>query len=433
MHVPRRRLLALAGTLALAGCGDRGDRGDRERRRTDPPSAVTPAGTSDDLAYTHVRPSGNRVLDGTGSVPDATPRAVPFDGTPAWLVAAPTERGSLWVVVADDGRARGFEVRGGDRRDRAVSPARLDPGTPPALALDGGEPTLLVPPEGASALGHPVRLEGGALLFVADGDLVRRDADAEVRLPIDALPDARIVQSGDVVAVLAGATDRYDHGVLGDGTEAGSVAVVDASEGLELRTRIEVGPPAVVEGIASILADVTGDGRPDVIVTESDADRGARVAAYAADGTRLAAGEPIGTGFRWRHQLAVAPFAPDAVPELAVVRTPHVGGVAEFYRARGDRLSVVATAERYGTHIIGSRNLDGALAGDFDGDGRIELLLPTGDRTALAALRRTGDGVREAWTLPVGGAVRTNLAGVRGGDGRIVVGVGTDDGLRLWG
>jgi hypothetical protein len=52
-----------------------------------------------------------------------------------------------------------------------------------------------------------------------------------------------------------------------------------------------------------------------------------------------------------------------------------------------------------------------AAAGDFDGDGRTELLLPNQTRTELGAIRRTTDGAAVAWTIPLDGVLSTNLAG----------------------
>jgi hypothetical protein len=74
-----------------------------------------------------------------------------------------------------------------------------------------------------------------------------------------------------------------------------------------------------------------------------------------------------------------------------------------------------------------------ALAADFDGDGRIELLLPLSSHEKLGAVRRTLDGADTAWTIPVGGKISTNLAGVVFGDKVIGVGIGREDGfIRLW-
>jgi len=81
----------------------------------------------------------------------------------------------------------------------------------------------------------------------------------------------------------------------------------------------------------------------------------------------------------------------------------------------------------------GTRNLDMAAAGDFDGDGRLELLLPDQGRTRLGAVQRTATGSRIAWSVPVGGLVLTNLAAVSLEDGGLAVGAGHDgETLRLW-
>lgn len=108
----------------------------------------------------------------------------------------------------------------------------------------------------------------------------------------------------------------------------------------------------------------------------------------------------------------VAPFGLEGQSELAVVRTPHIGGVVEFYRMEGDRLNIVAEIPGYSIHTIGSRNLDNALAGDFDGDGAIELLLPDQTHTRLEAIRRTGQGAEVVWSLPMDGAHTPNRIGM---------------------
>jgi hypothetical protein len=178
------------------------------------------------------------------------------------------------------------------------------------------------------------------------------------------------------------------------------------------------------------VADVTGDGRPDIVLTLADSENGAWLALYRPDGTKRAEGPVYGPG--WRHQLAVAPFAPDGTPEIAAVLKPHVNQVLEFYRFRNGSLDVGAELEGYSTHTYGSRNPDGAIAGDLDSDGQVELLLPTSSREELRAVRRTGGGARIDWGLDPGGVVRSNLTGVALDDGRVAVGVGTDAGVRIW-
>ncbi|ESS05083.1 MAG: hypothetical protein A07HR67_00063, partial [uncultured archaeon A07HR67] len=95
-------------------------------------------------------------------------------------------------------------------------------------------------------------------------------------------------------------------------------------------------------------------------------------------------------------------------------------------------LTVSTERRGYASHTYGSRNLDGALGADVDGDGQPELVVPTADRRTLAAVSRVEDGTETAWSAPLGGSLTTNLAGVALGDGRVAIGAGTADGLRIW-
>jgi len=82
---------------------------------------------------------------------------------------------------------------------------------------------------------------------------------------------------------------------------------------------------------------------------------------------------------------------------LAEVLTPHIGGIAGFYRLEGDSLNLVAQRPGVTSHTIGSRNLDMGLAGDLDGDGQPELVVFDQSLVELMALRRTEDGIDGAW------------------------------------
>jgi hypothetical protein len=232
---------------------------------------------------------------------------------------------------------------------------------------------------------------------------------------------------------LSNPTTRYDHGVLGDEIEAAAITLVDTQPEPRVLQTIPINEPAVVEGIAPLWADLNGDGQREIIVTQSDANQGAQLVVYDESGARVATGPPIGQGYRWRHQIAIAPFGPDGELEIVDVLTPHIGGVVEFYRLDGDQLQVVAEEPGFTSHVIGTRNLDMALAGDVDGDGAMELLLPNQARTELGAIRRTADGAEVAWTMPMDGHLSTNLAGVQMANGQLAIGAGREDGiLRVW-
>jgi hypothetical protein len=420
--VNRRSLLrALGVSGTLAGCvapvtPDSGEGTPPATPDVDLPPPAPPPTVP--LGYTHVRPDGNRLVDGSGSLPETDPVDVALGARSEWVVGVPHDDGVLLCVVTGEG-TDAVSVDGGEAETVDVG---LGPARGPPLLVGGDDPGLA--PALGSPTTHPVPTTGGWASVALDG---------VVRLPggpnadEDALPDARLVSAAGRLYVLAGRTDAYAHGVLGDELEARSVAVLDPAGGVERTLNV---PAGVVEGLAPIVADVDGDGEREVVVTTSDADRGSRLVALSASGASLA-GPAVGTGFRWRHQLAVAPFGPDGETELAAVKTPHIGGTAEFYRARGGRLDLVAERRGYSTHAIGSRNLDGAVAGDFDGDGRVELLLPDDPQRSLAGLRRVDARVEDVWRLPLGGRSTTNLCAVPTGSG-IVVAVGVGETLRVW-
>ena len=189
----------------------------------------------------------------------------------------------------------------------------------------------------------------------------------------------------------------------------------------------------MVEGISPIWIDINGDGQREIIVTVSDASQGAQILIFNDSGELIAQGQPIGQGYRWRHQIAVAAFGPNGETELVDVLTPHIGGVIEYFQSDGDQLVLVAQLPGYTSHVIGSRNLDMAAAGDFDGDGIVELLIPDQNLSSLALFQRTEEGVRIDWEIDLGARISTNLAAVTFVNGEIAVGIGIDNGvIRLW-
>lgn len=426
----RRRLLgvALAGASgSVAGCVTSPG---GNRAATPTQALLTPDSR---YGYTHVQPTGNRVVAGSSDLRNAAPVDIQTTDRPAWLCALPGESGSLWTVVTSGGSAR--TVRVSDGRARAVATYNpLPDGVPPVTRLtrSGTGVGLVRPPPDGASLTHPIVTERGPLYVAANGDLVfeSNDSDELQRFDVGALPDGRIVEvDAERYALLGDRTQRYRHGALGDTIEGGSLVVFDAAAG-EVVTREAVGPPAVIEGVSPMVADVSGDGSPDIVVTLADAENGARLAVYRPDGTKRAEGPIHGSG--WRQQLAVAPFQSDGTPEIAAILKPHVDKVLEFYRLRNGSLEVVAELDGYSTHTDGSHNPDGAVAGDFDDDGQVELLLPTSSRDQLRAVRRTSDGARVDWQLAPGGVVRSNVTGVTLTDGRVAIGVGTDAGVRVW-
>jgi hypothetical protein len=389
------------------------------------------------LGYTHHRADGNRLIHGSGALPDEQPLDISLGGKPLWITAVPLDEGALWAVVLDSFLTQAFIVVGSKVTPVSITPSVLLD-TAPLLMNDQDGAHFVTPPINTPGGNNPVRLneENDHAFSNAAGRLFFLDNQAHdlgiIEGPI--LPDGRLlVDENGRLLVLADPTNRYDHGVLGDDIEAASIILVESRPEVRIVSSIPISGLRVVEGIAPIWTDWNGDGVREIIVTISDLEQGAQIVLFSEKGEKLAAGPAIGNGYRWRHQIAVAPFGPNGEMELADVLTPHIGGVVEFYQWMGSELRIVAQVPGFTSHVIGSRNLDMAAAADFDGDDRVELLLPDQARTNLGGIRRTMDGAEVAWTVPVGGRVSSNLGAVTLHDGRIAVGIGReDDTLRLW-
>ena len=278
------------------------------------------------------------------------------------------------------------------------------------------------------------------IAYVADnGDLVIWQEGQETRLPVNALPDGRILaDDAGRLLLLSSSTDRYTHGVLGDNVEAAGITLVETSPEPKIVHTISIPQSDVIEGLYPTWADLNNDGRREIIVTLSNAQDGARIVAFHEDPSTssgqaaiLAEGPPIGKGFRWRHQLVVAPFGASGENLLAVVRTPHIGGVVEFYRLKGNKLEIVNTTPGISTHSIGSRNLFTAQAGDFDNDGQVELLAPDQSHTRLGIVGMEAEA--GIW-LDLEAELVTNLAAITFPDsGEVSLAAGLSNNLlRIW-
>jgi hypothetical protein len=358
--------------------------------------------------------SGLRVAGRYGEVgsPHGPPVAVSASGGATVAFASRTGRLLLWA----DGALRSVDVG-----------APLSPLTALSAVDLGGRDELIA-----------VGKDGGLLLISGLPGWPRVVAHLDART----LPDARIAvgdldQDGVPEAViLSDPTERYPHGILGDRVEAGSLTVVEARPfGLALKGRYALPAPMVFEDLAPILADLGGDGRREILVAKSSPDRGAAVAAFSWDGSRIvpfAEAPAIGRPNRWTNLLGAADLDGDGVVEVLTVHTPHIGGVLTAYHRKEAALVPVAHARGYSTHAIGSRNQDQAAVADLDGNGWAEVILPRQSRDTLAGLELAGHEFVERWTYRLRGPIASNLViADLDGDGLLDLAVADTKGLHV--
>lgn len=191
-----------------------------------------------------------------------------------------------------------------------------------------------------------------------------------------------------VRAVYAGPTDRYDHNIMGRirGWSRLEVHVAPCSTcESEVRTmRIDQPQTRVFEDFAPRLWDITGDGRPEIVVVESDLSMGSRLAVWeVTDDTsgaslrRLATTAYLGTKFRWLAPVGTADFDRDGTIEIAYVEKPHLDRVLRLVRFDGNRLANVASLAGVTNHAIGQEQVE-SLVRTCDGVSEIIALSDDG-------------------------------------------------------
>ena len=183
----------------------------------------------------------------------------------------------------------------------------------------------------------------------------------------------------------AGVTDRYAHGVLGDKLEW-TTLVLSLADGTERRYTLP--DDMVFEDLTPRLADITGDGVPEVITVESSLSLGARLAIYTASG-RMVATDHIGQRNRWLAPVGAADFDGDGNIEIAYVDRPHLLQMLRLVRLEGGELREIARLRGVTNHRIGWSYIVGGVR---HCTGRPEMIVATGDFLAnLSVFWRAGE------------------------------------------
>ncbi len=168
-------------------------------------------------------------------------------------------------------------------------------------------------------------------------------------------------------------TGRYGHGVLPGGEWSELEVGLDRRGPCGTapdRIRVKLPEALVYEDVAPLVSDLDGDGRPELVVVESHAAHGSRIAVYRASGAGSGAGLArravtgfIGTRHRWVALLGAADLDGDGRKEIVAIDRPHLMQVLRIFRyhpaARG--LVQIAAAPGHTNHRIGDAGLLGGL------------------------------------------------------------------------
>ena len=190
-------------------------------------------------------------------------------------------------------------------------------------------------------------------------------------------------------------TDRYDHGILGDAIEWGSLRMTVAGAAGPVTYAVVLPDDLVFEDISPRLWDVTGDGAPEVIVVQSSLTQGARMQVWGlAGGTvhLLAATDFLGQPHRWLAPAGAADLDGDGRIEIALVDRPHLARVLRILRYvpganDGGTLQEVAAVSGLTNHRIGDPLISGGLR---DCGGQRSIVTASPDWSRVLATRFDG-------------------------------------------
>ena len=178
-------------------------------------------------------------------------------------------------------------------------------------------------------------------------------------------------------------TTRYSHGILGDAIEFGSLVIETEDWAHRQRYRITLPETHVFEDLAPRLWDITGDGRPEVVVIETDVALGGSLAVYDQSG-KIGETPHIGRPNRWLAPIGAADFDGDGRIEVAFIDRPHLAKTLRVFEWDGTGLVLDGELAGLTNHRIGDDFISSGLR---DCGAGVEILSANADWSLLMVTR----------------------------------------------
>lgn len=187
-------------------------------------------------------------------------------------------------------------------------------------------------------------------------------------------------------AWLSGPVHRYRHYPFGT-EQHPTVLTVSLKDRRVLRHMLP--KDSVFEDLTPRVIDLDGDGREEIVVVRSYERKGSALAVIGLRGNELeiiAETPALGVPFQWLNPVGFGDFDGDGRLDVALVSTPHREGELQIWTLRDGNLVLLGDTDDVSNHVFGSRHLRLSALADFNGDGVIDIAVPSRDRWRLRFL-----------------------------------------------
>ena len=203
---------------------------------------------------------------------------------------------------------------------------------------------------------------------------LNRDAHAACPVPPSDMPERadRWEDPGSTAVwrvEMIGKTGRYGHGIMGRLADSeGLMVSVSGVNPKPCPAILSLPRSKVIEDIAPRFADVTGDGKPEILTVVSSSRGGGRLAIYDLALEPVALGPEIGRRFRWLAIAGTGDFDGDGRIDIAYVETPHLGKTLRIWTLKKGELVEIGQRPGLTNHRIGEEFISSAVRNCSNGD-----------------------------------------------------------------
>ena len=437
-----------------------------------PVFALTPTLVEEaDMAWRSVQggPGGNPEVSFNGDLTGGQAIKERFVDVPGWIVSEDFDGDGQYeaVVLFNEGTLRILSLNNGKLRTIA-SARKMSPGAPPLVltSFDGESTGGLVGIDdrgdlvsidyetgrtrrlasGFSPSSHPVAADtdnDGKMEILAVNDegnmtVVKGRNQTRTDSSIELLPDTRITMAdmdGDNIQEIVSFSnpkDKISSGRLGDDLEAQGIAVFNwDGRTLRLKSDFELPDGQVFEMLTPIIADTGDTGKPVLMLSVTEENKGTQVRSYACNkgNIREKRNGPLSDEDQWIHILGSSKLGNgERIYLLTTLISKGDEGDLELYRLDLAQTRITLRSS-ISTHQSGSRLLETALIGDMDQDNEIELLAPGSGRSNLLLYSLDRNRLEKKEIFNASGLIVTNICpGDFNGDGKSDIIFGLDNG-----